>query len=59
MREEDRKRACEVIQEIETDLVYRMVEAYQQSRPDLFEGSLAALSIFLDVSERVCGDTKA
>jgi len=57
MREEDRKRACEAIQEIETDLLYRMVESYQQNKLDLFEGSLAALGLFLDVSERVCGKT--
>jgi len=58
VREEDRERACKAIQEIETDLVYRMIEAYQQNRLDLVEGSLATLSIFLDVSERVCGKTK-
>ena len=57
MREEDRERACEAIQEIETDLLYRMMEACQQGRLDLFEGSLAALTIFLDVSARVCGKT--
>ncbi len=59
MREEDRKRACEVIQEIETDLVYRMTEAYQQDRMDLVEASLTTLGIFLNVSERVCGKIKA
>jgi len=58
VKDEDRKGACEAIQEIETDLVYNMIEAYQQRKMDLFESFLAALSIFLDVSERVCGRFK-
>jgi len=35
-----RKRACNSIQEIETDLVYRMIETFQQGQTDVFLDSL-------------------
>jgi len=54
VKDADRERACDSIQEIETDLVYRMVEAYQQNRIDLFINSLNMLTNFFAVSEKVC-----
>ena len=54
MKEEDRSKACEAFQEIETDLVYRVIEAYENKEFGEFAEALEALDLFLGVSSKIC-----
>ena len=55
MKEEDRSRACESLQEIETDLTYWLIESYQRKEIDNVIGVLELIRPFLDVHKEICG----
>ena len=55
MKEEDRLEACESLQEIETDLTYRLIESYQRQEIDNVRDILELMRPFLDIHKEICG----
>ena len=55
MKEEDRLEACESLQEIETDLTYRLIESYQSQDINNVIGALELLRPLVDVHREICG----
>ena len=56
MKKEDRRRACESLQEIETDLTYWIVESYQKQEIDDMISVLELMRPFLDINKEICSD---
>ena len=56
MKKEDRRRACESLQEIETDLTYWLIESYQRKEIDNVIGVLELIRPFLDVHKEICSE---
>ena len=54
MKEEDKIKACEALQEIETDLIYGMIESYREKRLEDFVDTLVMLREFIEVRRKVC-----
>ncbi len=54
MREQDRRRACEVLQEIETDLVFGFIEAHQDGRIDDAARLLLTLERLANLMGKLC-----
>jgi hypothetical protein len=54
LKEEDQSKACQAFQEIETDLVYRVIETYENKEFEEFAEALEALDLFLEVSRKIC-----
>ena len=55
MKEEDRRRACESLQEIETDLIYQLIESYQRQEINDMIRVLRLVRPFLDIHKEICG----
>jgi hypothetical protein len=51
---EDRARICAGVREIETDLGFAVIEAYQERRMDDFAEALAALKDLAELYSRLC-----
>jgi len=52
--ERDREDVCAGLREIETDLAFRVVQAYQKGRMDEFADALAALKDLTELVSRFC-----
>ena len=57
MKLEDRLRACESLQEIETDLTYWIIESYQGREIDNMVDLLRLMRHFLDIHKEICPPT--
>lgn len=55
MKEEDRLEACESLQEIETDLAYRLIESYRSHDIDNVIDALELLHPLVDIHREICG----
>jgi hypothetical protein len=55
VKEENRLKACESLQEIETDLIYLLIESYQRQEIDNVRNILELMLPFLDVQKEICG----
>lgn len=55
MKEEDRLEACESLQEIETDLIYQLIESYQRQDINNVIDALNLLRPLLDINREICG----
>lgn len=54
MKRKDRREACKVLQEIETDLIFWVIESYKSQD---IQGMVNALSLaqpFLEVHKEIC-----
>gem|GEM_PF-4855747 len=54
MKEEDRRRICEGFQEIERDLAFEVLEAWQGRRLDEFAGALVSLRLIGEITLDLC-----
>ena len=55
MKEEDRLEACESLQEIETDLTYRLIESYRSHDINNVIDALELLRPLVDIHREICG----
>lgn len=58
MRKEDRDKACESLQEIETDLTYSLIETYQAGDVNDVLNVLRLLRPFLAIRKEICPEQK-
>ncbi len=54
LQKQDLKRACAALEEIETDLVFELVEAYQERRSEDFGNALTLLKDLVELRRTVC-----
>lgn len=54
MKEEDRKEACEALQDIEADLLFGYIEAYRDGRTEEALELLFSLERLVDLMEKIC-----
>ena len=54
MKLEDRLRACESLQEIETDLTYWIIESYERREIDNMVDLLRLMRHFLNIHKEIC-----
>jgi len=55
MKKEDRRKACGSLQEIETDLTYRLIESYQTGDINNVRNILELMRPFIDIHKEICG----
>ncbi len=55
MKEEDRMEACKSLQEIETDLVYRLIESYESQDVNNVANALELLHPLVEIHKEMCG----
>ena len=54
MSDEDRQLICEDLREIEKDLAFEVVEAYQGRRVEDFANALVTLQVLVEVVSNLC-----
>ena len=54
MNEADRRAACGALEEIETDLVFGLIESYRDSRMEEFAEDVETVRSYIEIREKVC-----
>lgn len=57
MKEEDRLKACEGLQEIETDLTYWLIESYRRREIQNVLVIVELMRPFLDIHKEICSES--
>jgi len=55
LREIDRKAACAALGEIETDLVFGLIENYREGRSEDFGTAILVVRYFIEIRKSICG----
>jgi hypothetical protein len=53
--EKDLERACKLLDEIETDLVFEVIESYRERRLEEFGDALLLTNYITDLRDKLCG----
>lgn len=59
MSQQDRERICIGFQEIETDVAFEVIEAYQERRMDDFADALTTLKDLAELRSTICNKKRA
>jgi hypothetical protein len=54
MKEADRLGACESLQEIKTDLIYRLIESYDEGNDERVFLALELIRPLLEIHKQIC-----
>jgi len=54
MKEADRRGACESLQEIKTDLIYRLIESYDEGNDERVFLALELIRPLLEIHKQIC-----